>query len=251
MSGSQRKGPDNDLSQAELGPVLMDDEIGRFHPVRDLVEVGPLRLTVARPPSAEDLIDEDDYARDERLPYWAELWPSGLVLASRLAAEPPAGLHVVELGCGVGVPSVVAALGGAASVLATDWYDEALAFTRANAAEAGVTQLVETLLVDWSAPPAALLGRPPADLVIGADLLYEERNGPALAALLPRILAPGGVALIADPRRPHADGLIDPLVAQGWSHGMEEVGHEGRIDESGPLVRLHRLCPPGGDVPSA
>ncbi|MGE4031586.1 MAG: methyltransferase [Thermoleophilia bacterium] len=229
----------------------MDDGIDAFHPVREVVAVGGLSLTVARPPSAEDLIDEDDYARDERLPYWAELWPSGLVLASRLAAAPPAGLRVVELGCGVGVPSIVAALGGAASVLATDWYDEALAFTRANAAAAGVAGAVETLLVDWSAPPPALLGRPPADLVIGADLLYEQRNGPALAALLPRILAPEGVALIADPRRPHADGLLDPLVAQGWSHEMEEVRHGGRIDESGPLVRLHRLRPPGGVVPSA
>lgn len=224
------------------------DPLDRFAAVREEVVAGHLRLAITRPASAEDLIDEDDYARDERLPYWAELWPSGLVLAERLAAAPPAGLRVVELGCGVGVPAIVAALGGA-QVLATDWYAEALAFTAANAAEAGAR--VETMLVSWAAPPPALLGRPPADLVIGADVLYEERNGPAIAALLPRILAPGGEALIADPRRPHAPGLIDPLVAAGWAHEMEEVRHAGRIDESGPLVRLHRLRPPGGAIPRA
>jgi predicted nicotinamide N-methyase len=226
----------------------MDEALSAFDPVRERITVGGLSLTVARPRSAEDLIDEDDYARDERLPYWAELWPSGLVLAGRVAGSLSAGCRVVELGCGVGVPSVVCALSGA-EVLATDWYAEALAFTEANAAHAGAR--VETMLVDWSAPPEALLARPPADLVMGADVLYEERNGPALAALLPRLVAPGGEALIADPRRPHADGLIDPLVAGGWTHEVEEVRHGGRIDESGPLIRLHRLRPPGGAVPTA
>jgi predicted nicotinamide N-methyase len=226
----------------------MDDPLSPFDPVRDDVVAGGRRLTIARPRSAEDLIDEEAYARDERLPYWAELWPSGLALADRLAAVPLAGRRVVELGCGVGVPSVVCALAGA-DVLATDWYGEALDFTRANAAAAGAR--LDTMLVDWADPPPELLARPRADLVIGADLLYEARNGPALAALLPRILAPDGDALIADPRRPHADALIDPLVAAGWSHLMREVRHGGRVDESGPLVRLHRLRPPPGGVPGA
>ena len=228
--------------------MAVDDPLSRFAPVREEVAVGDLRLEIARPASAEDLIDEDDYARDERLPYWAELWPSAHVLAARLAAAPPAGRAVVELGCGVGLPSVVCALGGA-RVLATDWYEEALAFTAANARGAGAR--LETMAVDWSAPPPALLARPPADLVIAADVLYEARNGPAIAALLPRLVAPGGEALVADPRRPHAPGLIDPLVAAGWRHDVDEVRHGGRIDESGPLIRLHRLRPPGGPIPRA
>ncbi|WP_217912915.1 class I SAM-dependent methyltransferase [Miltoncostaea marina] len=222
------------------------DPVARLRPVREQVAVGPLRLRIARPPSAEDLIDEDDYARDERLPYWAELWPSARVLAERLAVggrPATAGRRVVELGCGVGVPAIVAALAGA-DVLATDWYEEALAFTRHNAAANGAR--LGTLHVDWNAPPPALLDRPAADLVIGADLLYEARNGGALAALLPRILRPGGEALVADPRRPHADALIDPLVAAGWRHDLEEVRYAGRPDESGSLIRLHRLIAPGG-----
>jgi predicted nicotinamide N-methyase len=212
-----------------------------FDVVRDDVVVGRLRLTLARPRSAEDLIDEEAYAVDERLPYWAELWPSAHVLAAELAGHDLRGRRVVELGCGVGLPSVVAALGGA-DVLATDWYGEALGFVAANAAAAGAG--VATLLVDWSAPPPALLARPPADLVVGADVLYEERNGPALAALIPRILAPDGELLVADPRRPHADLLLDTLVAGGWSLTTVDVRHGARQDESGPVVRLHRLRPP-------
>lgn len=248
MRGSQRKGRKAVVIRHYSPPVNDDDPLARFRPVREQVLAGGRRLTIARPPSAEDLIDEDDYARDERLPYWAELWPSALVLADRLAALPLSGRRVVELGCGVGLPSVVCAMAGA-DVLATDWYEEALAFTRANAAAACAR--LETLLADWSAPPAALLDRPPADLVVAADVLYEERHGPALAALLPRIVAPAGEALIADPRRPQARGLIDALLAAGWAHDAEEVRHGGRIDESGPLIRLHRLRPPGAARPRA
>lgn len=221
----------------------VEDSLSLFDPVRLDVAVGALVLSIIRPRSAEDLIDEDDYARDERLPYWAELWPSALVLGDRLSGLPLVGLRAVELGCGVGLPSIVAALGGA-DVLATDWYPEALSFTRANAAAAGVR--VDTMAVDWREPPAPLLERGPADLVIGADLLYEERNGAALAALLPRLLPPGGEALIADPRRPHAAALLEPLRAAGWAHEREDVRFAGRPDESGAVIHLHRLTAPRG-----
>jgi len=220
----------------------MDDTPAGFDLRREDVAVGSLLLSVVRPRSAEDLIDEDDYARDERLPYWAELWPSALVLAARVGDLELGGRRVVELGCGLGLPATVAALGGA-DVLATDWYEEALAFTRANASAAGAR--LETLLVDWREPPPPLLARAPVDLVMGADVLYEERNGTALADLLARLLPPGGEALVADPRRPHAAALLDPLRERGWAHSVEEVRHGGRPDESGPVIHLHRLIAPG------
>ncbi len=51
----------------------------------DLVEeVIPLpgrELVVRRPRDSEALIDEEAFEREERMPYWAELWPSGVALA--------------------------------------------------------------------------------------------------------------------------------------------------------------------------
>lgn len=219
----------------------VDDRLAPFDVVREEVAVGALSLTVARPRSAEDLIDENEYARDERLPYWAELWPSAHVLAGELEGRDLTGARVVELGCGVGLPAIVAALRGA-DVLATDWYEDALGFARVNADAAGAR--VATRLLDWNAPPADLAAGA-TDLVIGADLLYEERNGPALAHLLPLLLRSGGEALIADPRRPHADGLILPLTAAGWAHDRTDERHSGRQDEAGPVIHLHRLVAPG------
>jgi predicted nicotinamide N-methyase len=210
--------------------------------VTDAVTVGGRTLRISRPRSAEDLIDEDAYARDERLPYWADLWPSAHVLAGELAGGDLGGVRVLELGCGVGLPSIVAALGGA-RVLATDWYEEALDITGANAIANGTS--VETMPVDWRNPPTALGERGPFDLIVGADILYERRNGLALADLIPPLTHALTRVLIADPRRPHAAELTDRLVATGWSHATREVRHGARIDETGPVIRLHTLMPGG------
>jgi predicted nicotinamide N-methyase len=213
-----------------------------LHTVRETVPVGHLSLTIVRPRSAEDLISEEEYALDERLPYWAELWPSARVLAEVLAGLPLAGLRVLELGCGLGLPSI-AALAGGARPLATDWYEVALRFAECNARRATGKEL-ETMLVDWQRPPAELFARAPFDLVVGADVLYEPRNGAALAALVPRLVPPGGELLITDPRRPDASHLLERLAAAGWSHAAEEIAYSGRRDESGSIVRLHRLRAP-------
>src|SRR4051794_41804299 len=85
-------------------------------PVLDLVEetiaLGARELSVLRPRDPEALLDEEAFEHEEYLPYWAELWPSGLWLARHVAGLDLAGKRVLELGCGVALPSFAAALGG-------------------------------------------------------------------------------------------------------------------------------------------
>jgi len=185
--------------------------------VETSVEAGPYRLSIVRPPDAAELIDEDAFAENEFLPYWAELWPSGVALARAAAGLVTPGERVVELGCGLGVASIAAALSGG-QVLATDWSTEALDFTRENAARNGV--LLETALVAWTEPDE-LVARAPWDWVLAADVLYENRNVEPLAALLPRL---SDRALIADPGRPAAKTFFDTL---GW----ETRGLDGGVKE--------------------
>jgi predicted nicotinamide N-methyase len=83
------------------------------------IELGGRTLRVMRPPQADALIDEEAFDEDEFLPYWAELWPSGVALAKVVAGLPLRGVRVLEIGAGLGLPSLSAALGGA-DVLATD-----------------------------------------------------------------------------------------------------------------------------------
>jgi predicted nicotinamide N-methyase len=149
-------------------------------------------LVLSRPREPEALLDEEAFAdRDEFLPYWAELWPAGLALAQALPAQ-LAGVKAVELGCGLGVPSLVAAARGA-EVTAVDWADEAVELLRENASRNGLALAAEQ--ADWRSFAGTY------DLVLAADVLYEARNVGALLELLPR-LAP--VVLLAEPGRPHA-----------------------------------------------
>lgn len=167
--------------------------------VNEIVALRSGELTVERPHDVAALIDAERFEReDEYLPYWAELWPSGLALARELDGRPLRGRRVVELGCGLGLPSLVAARAGA-RVLATDWSPEALELLERNSARNGVD--LRTAVVDWR-EPGRLLAEAPWDLVLGADLLYEERNVEPLLDLLPRL---GGEAWIADPGRSTAE----------------------------------------------
>ena len=184
--------------------------------VEETVQAGPLTLGILRPPDPAALIDIERFKEEEYMPYWAELWASGVRLAAAVADRDVSGLTVLELGCGLGVPSVAAALGGA-KVLAVDWAQEALDVTQQNAERNGAT--VETLRADWS-KPEPLLARGPFDLVLCADVLYETRNVDALLELLPKLTAE---VLLGEPGRQTA-GRFFELAERDW-----EIGREGEV----------------------
>jgi predicted nicotinamide N-methyase len=115
--------------------------------VEEEVVVGDLRLAILRPRNSEALLDEQAFEREEFLPYWAEVWPSGVALARFVAGRSLAGLRVLELGCGLALPSITAARGGA-RVLASDWAPDAIALVPENARRNGVE--IETTLASWA-----------------------------------------------------------------------------------------------------
>jgi predicted nicotinamide N-methyase len=154
-----------------------------------------VELALLRPEAPEALIDEDAFEQDEFLPYWAELWPAAVALAEALPDV--RGLRVVELGCGLGVTSLVAAARGA-EVVATDWAEPAIALLRRNATRNGLD--VQAVVRDWREPWHERF-----DLAVAADVLYERRNvEPVLARL--RELAP--VALVGLARRPYEQEFL-------------------------------------------
>jgi predicted nicotinamide N-methyase len=189
--------------------------------VDDSVQVGPYVVRLRRPREAEALIDEARFADGEFMPYWAELWPTGIAVAETVAELDVRNARVVELGCGLALPSIVAALGGA-EALAVDWAPEALALVRTNASQNGVD--VQTLEVDWAAPDS-LVERAPFDLILCADVLYEPRNVTALLSLLPRL---GREVLLGEPGRQTA-GVFFQTAERDWA-----------ITRAGSISRLTR-----------
>jgi predicted nicotinamide N-methyase len=174
-------------------------------------EHGGFSADIYLPESSEALIDELEFDEDERLPYWAELWPSARALARYLLDLRPVPDRAIELGSGVALPSL-ALLHRGVKVIATDYYDDALVFARHNA-KANRLRPLATDLLDWRETPARF-GRFP--LVVAADVLYESRNGDALALLLPQLLEADGVALIADPGRVYLGDFVEHMRTSGW-----------------------------------
>jgi predicted nicotinamide N-methyase len=153
-------------------------------------------------PSDWEALREEEAAAGRPVPFWARPWPSGIALAAELSDDPPApGTRVLELGCGLAAPSIVAARAGA-NVLASDGVSDAVVFAAhslaLNEAEAEVAH------ADWDEQGEQLVARGPFDLVLGADVLYMPRNAELLIRLLPQLLAPWGEVRLADPGRANA-----------------------------------------------
>ena len=185
------------------------------------------------PRDAAALLDEEDVAADQaHPPYWAEVWPSGIELAHAVSARSWDGVAVLELGCGLGLPAVAAALGGA-RVLATDRSADALVFAAVNAELNGVH--VETAVCSW-AQPGPVLARAPWRLVLAADVLYGQRNVDELLALLPRLVDDDGTVWVADPQR--------PLTAEFLAAARRAWRTVVTVPTRRPDVRIHRLAGP-------
>jgi len=200
--------------------------------VEEAVALGRRTLRMLRPRDGDAVLDEllaEDDPEEERLPFWTQLWPSGTALAEVVAGRSLAGRRVLELGCGLGLVSLAAALVGA-DVLAVDRSLEAVTFTAANAERNGARVRTAVCAFDQ---PEPLLAEAPWDLVLAADVLYEQRNIPVLLWLLPRLAGPGGEVWLADPGRNGLDTFLAGVDATGWRRDQDPAD-AGR-------VTIHRL----------
>lgn len=195
--------------------------------------------SVRNPETLLDTITDADFSRDERLPYWAELWTSAIVLAEKiLAGGSLEGKHVLELGCGLGLAGIAAATAGA-SVTMTDYDDDALMFARWNVAAnlaAPALDRVSIRSFDWRQPPDDCF-----DLVLGADIVYERRHVTPLLSLFHSALKSGGVAMLGEPDRRVGDEFLLAARLSGAGVAVETVPTQRRGRES--TVRLITVRP--------
>jgi predicted nicotinamide N-methyase len=197
--------------------------------VEELIPLPVGEVALKRPRDAEALLSEEQFEHEEFLPYWAELWSSAIALAHEVARRSLRGARVLELGCGLGLPSVAAAMAGG-RVLATDWSPDATRATAENASRNGVE--LETAVVAWGSPEP-LVERAPWRWVLASDVLYERRNVDLLLELLPRLVNRAGEVLIADPARVPAERFLE-RASERW-----EVRSTG--SPRAARVRIHRL----------
>ena len=221
----------SDLVEIEKSVALNGDALvgaltRRFRTSVEDATVDAHTFSILRPANSDDLIREEDFVKDERLPYWADVWPSSIVLASRLMDLKGRGKTALELGCGVGL-STLAATSAGFDVLSTDYYEDALDVTRANVFR-NLGTIARTRLVDWRHLPVDL---GTFDLVFASDVLYEKEYAELLPVLLRGLLGPTGIALIADPGRVAAPVFVEACA----EHGLVIRNRETRPFEAGEI----------------
>lgn len=193
------------------------------------VELPMGRVVLEKPRDPDDLISEADFAEDDRLPYWADLWPAAIVLAgfleqralqagvSEMVSADATGVRgggsaplALELGCGLGLVTIAAMRAGY-DVLATDYYEDSTLLTARNALRV-VGREPALRMVDWRDFPDDL---GTFDVVLAADVLYEKLYAPLVAEAIKRTLAPGGHALVSDQGRVALGLFLEEAIARG------------------------------------
>lgn len=181
-------------------------------------------------------LDATGFGEDEFIPYWAEIWPSAVALGNVLAEnrERIRGRLLLDLGCGLGLTTLVAA-GCGARVIGCDYAEKALAHLRQSLRENHVHALL--VCMDWR---DSCFGGMRFPFLAASDILYERRQAPAVDRFLRRHLTAQGVAWVAEPRRATADAAWSLLESRGW--GVSLVGTQTVVKDGTPVtVHVRRI----------
>ncbi len=229
---------------AELGR-----SIERYVTTRDRLITLPYtgqRFTIRSPAHAghERFFANARATIEKQLPYWVDIWPSGVALADLALsrADDLAGKPVLELGCGLGV-TATAALAAGADLAVADYAPLSLAFCRLNALR-NVERVPHPLAFNWREPLPEVLTRlghlPPFPIILAADILYERRDIAPVLALIERLLAPDGQLWLAEPGRQTARAFLNALTAAGWRGTTEQFDGPWPGGQAA-RVRIHLL----------
>lgn len=204
---------------------------GRDYRIRSLID--------AQQYSDPDLAAERAGISSAQWSLFGHVWPCGRLLAETMAGYDIAGRRILEIGCGLGLASLVLHQRGA-DITASDCHPLAEVFLAYNAALNALPALRYRAL-PWTTDND-VLGR--FDLIIGSDVLYERGQVEVLVALLQRHAQPACEVLIADPGRGNSGAFTRALAAQGYA-GSEQ---RGRLDDDdrppyrGRLLRYVRVA---------
>lgn len=165
---------------------------------------------------------EDPFAED-LCPYFGVLWPSAQALSHFLANHPELvrNKKVIELGCGLALPSLVAKHLGA-DILATDFHPEVESYVKRNARHSELVLPYQRL--NWREDNN--LGE--FDLVLGSDILYESKHPKEVARGLLRYTKKGSLVILSDPGRAYLQKFLDAMNELGHREEMHLVEISGK-----------------------
>lgn len=158
-----------------------------------------------------DSVTDEQFNQDERLPYWAEVWPSAQALSGYILENKNSfkNKKVLELGCGIGMVGIAATFAGA-DVLFSDYENEALDFVNCNFF-INFKKQAKTILLDWREPNLDKT----FEIILAADILYEKRFIEPVYRTVKKLLLDNGQVFIAEPDRTIARSFFE-LMENGF-----------------------------------
>lgn len=150
---------------------------------------------------------------DERIPYWTELWPSAIALSKYVIDNQSIieGRNVLEIGCGLALPTIISGFCKPKSITASDYLPDALDFVARNwSLNHDDDTAFHTSIIDWRnlfSEPRDLLN---FDLILASDVIYEKRYVKDMIELI-RNMPDEMELILSEPGRPIAKEFVQLL----------------------------------------
>ncbi len=158
--------------------------------------------------------DQDNSLAEEYCPYFGVLWEAGIGLSQHLNRTDMKGKRVLEIGCGLALPSFVVTRGGG-EIIATDFHADVPLFLEKNQKKNNIQFAYRVMNwrneIERTKTDLGLF-----DLVIGSDILYESQHPMQVAQALIAFLKPGGKIILADPGRAYIQKFISSMNECGY-----------------------------------
>ena len=204
---------------------------------RETIIINGISLNIVSLANKQQFYDPDKKAEklgisDSMWPISGLVWPSGLVLAKVVSQLNLTNLSVLEVGCGIGVASLVAAYKDA-DITASDYHPlvETLLFKNA---EDNDIQSIKYIHGNWNHP---ISNHGKFDLIIGSDLLYEKAYCELLSVYINCHLAANGKVMLIDPGRRKAGRIKKSMASLGFQYKAIKVDEEGKVKKNGNFTQ--------------
>lgn len=193
----------NQIYSLKKYPIHIGDKSWEIYSVENIDDL--LNAHLAKGENHEDILDD-------RTPYWADLWPSAIALAEYILENPSLleRKKVLEIGCGLGLSGMAAAT-ITQQVVMTDYLPDTFPFIQLNWLH-NLGKYPNCKTMDWRYPDEALS----VDILLAADVAYEERAFEPLLNAFKQLVNPGGMILLSEPGRNIAKRFLADLPTHGF-----------------------------------
>ncbi len=170
-------------------------------------------------------------------PLFGVVWASSEVLAHHMLDYKIAGKRILEVGCGIGLTSLLLNH-RLADITATDYHPEVEQFLFENVA-LNKGKAIPFVRTGWGDEDSGL-GE--FDLVIGSDILYERNHTSLLAEFIEQHAKSKCDVILVDPGRGHHANFSKKMANLGYSHTQKKPANSDYLDQpfKGQILSYHR-----------